>query len=71
MRFNYVPRHRRGWQRWFAWFPVRVNGADIDWPGEQVVWWEWVERQPDSYAGGISGYQYRLPARASDSREDT
>jgi hypothetical protein len=42
--------HRRrdaptdGWERWFAWRPVRVNPD----PGNQNewcwVWWEWVER---------------------------
>lgn len=69
MRFSYVPRHRRGWQRWFAWFPVRVNTDTVPWPAELVVWWGWVERQPDSYTGGISAYQYRLPVNTPEERK--
>lgn len=43
-----------GYQRWFAWFPVPIAPYD----GE-YAWLEWVEREKDAYAGGITGYQYR------------
>jgi len=30
------------WERWWAWYPVRVSGYGI-------VWWEWIKRGPASY----------------------
>jgi len=35
-------RHRTSWQRWWAWYPVRV-------PGYGWVWWQWIERRPTQY----------------------
>jgi putative SOS response-associated peptidase YedK len=32
------------WVRWFAWFPVRIEG--------EIVWLEWVERRCYVLAGG-------------------
>lgn len=35
----------RPWHRWFAWYPVQLNGTDTR------VWWEWVERRIDNVQG--------------------
>lgn len=53
MRFN-IKQRSRDWHRWFAWFPITLG--DGKW-----VWWESVERIEDSYAGGLTGYHYRMP----------
>jgi len=58
-----------GWQRWFAWHPVRLNYL-TDAQGEQTykphggnlyVWFEVVERKAyETWGGG--GYDYRNAA---------
>lgn len=53
MNFH-IDKWQHGYRPWFAWFPVQVNPYEGDW-----VWLEWVEREPDGYGGGITGYQYR------------
>lgn len=46
------------WQRWFAWYPVRVPACDER--HEHWVWLEWVERKEYiDYGGG--GWDHRLP----------
>jgi hypothetical protein len=57
MMFNVGKRWTHGYRRWFAWFPVPIAPYEGQW-----AWWEYVEREPDCYAGGITGYQYRLPS---------
>jgi hypothetical protein len=44
----------REWHRWFAWYPVRVDGS--------MVWFEFVERQSTFYNTGLGGvweHEYR------------
>ena len=40
MKINYpkkTPKNKPMWERWFAWFPVRINDNEL-------VWLEFVER---------------------------
>ena len=45
----------RPWHRWFAWFPVRLQGTDTR------IWWEYVERRKVNCQGWIIS-SYRAEA---------
>ena len=42
------------WQRWFAWYPIRLTDGTN-------VWLEWVERYHCTNNGGLIWYDYRRP----------
>lgn len=54
----WVRRHAQ-WQRWFAWFPVRVNE-------EHVTWLENVERR-GSFLLCLWTWEYRSPREVVES----
>lgn len=45
----------RPWHRWFAWYPVRLQGTDTK------VWWEYVDRKTYNAQGYICHHYRALP----------
>jgi hypothetical protein len=55
MRFP-IPDPKK-WNKWFAWYPVRV---DMEW-----VWWEYVEYQV-TYSYGLVVYRYPVSQESQE-----
>jgi hypothetical protein len=57
-------QQQRGWHRWFAWRPVRVDQKN-------VAWLEFVERHIWYYTNlkGIFEVEYRLPPPRGPDKE--
>lgn len=53
------------WQRWFAWYPVRIYGfaEGALWRAPRWVWFRQVEWSETYYIGQ---YAYRLPEPVDD-----
>jgi hypothetical protein len=54
MRWSRLPKPRKEWRKWFAWYPVDV--------GDEVVWLEWLERKTTLYGACgefVAFHEYR------------
>jgi len=65
MRWNYHPKSRPEWSRWFAWRFVFIGPLPPE-DGQKRVWLEWVERKYIGSYDGMNSYEYRLPGMQSE-----
>ena len=49
--------YETGWERRFAWFPVRIGPPFKGW-----IWWRWYEQQRVGYYGADWGHRNRMIA---------
>jgi hypothetical protein len=65
MRSKHIgtPGLRIGYERWFAWYPVRIP-VTLDEKNRTVparrVWLQTVERRPEMFGGEVYRWHYRL-----------